>query len=95
MLKGTLFVIRSCVKFVTMNYGCALSDHLGRKPITLFFILPNIIMDVMLIFGEIQKPVIFSVGALWGLTATTIPTLRAWVCDICADDPLEVCRANP
>lgn len=94
IVEGTLFVIRSCVKFLVMNVGCALSDHLGRKPITLFFILPNVCMDLMLLFADINRPVIFTIGALWGLTAITIPTLRAWVCDLCANDSIEMVNAQ-
>jgi hypothetical protein len=94
VVEGTLFVIRSCVKFVVMNAGCALSDHLGRKPITLFFILPNICMDLMLLFAEIDRSVIFSIGALWGLTAITVPTLRAWVCDLSSLDSVEMVNAQ-
>ena len=87
-------MIRSCVKFCTMNVGCAMSDHLGRKPIVLFFILPNIAMDIMLIFADIQPATVFTVGGLWGLTAITIPTLRAWVCDVCASNPVEMVNAQ-
>jgi hypothetical protein len=94
VVEGTLFVIRSCVKFLVMNVGCALSDHLGRKPITLFFILPNICMDLMLLFADINRSVIFTIGALWGFTSITIPTLRAWVCDLCANDSIEMVNAQ-
>lgn len=94
VVEGTLFVIRSVVKFLVMNVGCAMSDHIGRKPITLFFILPNVCMDGMLLFAEIDPPVIFSIGALWGLTSITLPTLRAWVCDLCCEDPVEMVNAQ-
>jgi hypothetical protein len=94
VVEGTLFVIRSCVKFLVMNVGCALSDHLGRKPITLFFILPNLCMDLMLLFADINRSVIFTIGVLWGFTAITIPTLRAWVSDLCSDDSIEMVNAQ-
>jgi hypothetical protein len=77
-----------------MNIGCALSDHLGRKPVVMFFIFPNITMDIMLLCADIQPATVFTVGALWGLTAITIPTLRAWVCDICVQDPVEMVKAQ-
>jgi hypothetical protein len=94
VIEGTLFVIRSCVKFLVMNVGCALSDHLGRKPITICFILPNICMDLMLLFADINRSVIFSIGALWGLTSITVPTLRAWVCDLSSNDANEMVNAQ-
>ena len=94
IIEGSLFVVRSVVKFVVMNPGCALSDHIGRKPITLFFILPNICMDGMLLFADITPSIIFTFGALWGLTSITLPTLRAWVCDLCGDDPIEMVNAQ-
>lgn len=77
-----------------MNIGCALSDHLGRKPVVMFFILPNVAMDIMLLCGDIKPATVFTVGGLWGLTAITIPTLRAWVCDICVQDPVEMVKAQ-
>jgi hypothetical protein len=94
VVEGTLFVIRSCVKFLVMNIGCALSDHLGRKPIVFIFILPNLCMDLMLLFADINRSVIFSFGALWGLTSITLPTLRAWVCDLSSNDPTEMVNAQ-
>jgi hypothetical protein len=94
VVEGTMFVIRSVVKFFVLNYGCALSDHVGRKPIAVLFILPNVVMDLMLIFAEVNESTIYSMGSLWGLTSVTIPTLRAWVCDICAQDPVEMVNAQ-
>lgn len=78
-------MIRSSVKLIFMNYGCAFSDFLGRKPIVLFFILPNMLMDIMLIIGPIQPSVVYIMGLLWGLNSITIPTLRAWVTDLTLD----------
>lgn len=93
VLQGTVFVIRSVVKFLTMNYGCALSDFVGRKPIVVLFLLPNLLLDCLLIFGEMNAALLYAVGGLWGLAAISLPTLRAWLCDQ-MDTPVDTIAAQ-
>lgn len=93
VLQGTLFVIRSIVKFLTMNYGCALSDFVGRKPIVVLFLIPNLILDCLLLFGDMSSGLIYAVGGLWGFAAITIPCLRAWLCDQ-MDNPVDTIAAQ-
>jgi predicted MFS family arabinose efflux permease len=83
--QGTLFVIRSSIKLLAMNYGCALSDVLGRRSVVAAFIIPNIVMDIMLIVGPINPTIVYVMGVLWGLNSISIPTLRAWVTDLTPD----------
>lgn len=79
---GTLFVIRSVVKFCFLNYGGRLSDYTGRKPVLLLTVLPSILADLLFLYSPITAALVFIVGALIGIFALAIPVMRAWIADL-------------
>lgn len=82
IIQGTLFVIRSVVKFCFLNYGGRLSDYTGRKPVLLLTVLPSILSDLLFLYSPITAALVFIVGALLGIFALAIPVMRAWIADL-------------
>lgn len=71
---------------MVLNYGGAMSDYVGRKPVAIFATIPSILGDLLLLSADITAPVVYIVGALMGLFSVAIPALRAWVCDLVEDE---------